>query len=190
MSENAQRVLSPQLWVNNYADMLFRYVYLRLADKEVAEDLVQETFLNAWKSRSTYNGNASEKNWLFAICRNKIVDHLRKNSGERAGMRSAGEALTERYYFDDQDHWTPDAGPADWSINELPVSKEFFQVLDRCRSKLKKPQLAAFTLRYIDELDTDDICALMKISVANYWVLIHRAKLQLRECLQVNWINQ
>ena len=88
MIETMQRVLSPELWVNNYADVLYRYAYIRLADSALAEDLVQETFLSAWKSRSTYNGLASEKNWLFTICKNKLMDHFRKLKSDGIDRKS------------------------------------------------------------------------------------------------------
>jgi RNA polymerase sigma-70 factor (TIGR02943 family) len=180
-------VLDPDQWVTKYADMLFRYAYLRLADTTMAEDIVQETFLNAWRSRETYDQSSSEKNWLFTICKNKIIDHFRKPGSNR--MSQIYE-FSDSYYFDEHDHWTNEASPVLWNISSLPCdNQDFLTVLSRCRSKLNKTQHTVFTLRYIDEIDAHEICRMMGITVQNYWVLIHRAKVQLRECLQRNWID-
>ena len=252
MKDTRSHTLVPDQWVTNYADLLYRYVYFRLADTLMSEDLVQETFLSAWKSRDTYNQSSSEKNWLFTICKNKLVDHYRRlkspsfipavvnagnedysgmngyptNSDQSAISKYPGETskldqsvdnnhdhsivvddnhdhsivknslprsityVAKRYYFDEEDHWTTRAGPVSWQISELPIHKQdFFNVLSRCRSKLNKQQQTAFSLRYLDEIEAKEICRLMGITVQNYWILIHRAKLQLRECLQRNWID-
>ena len=183
MIEMIQPVLLPDQWVANYADLLYGYIYLRVNNKALAEDLVQDTFLSAWKSRSTYNSSSSEKNWLFAICKNKLIDYFRKS-------KSAVINHQHSRYFDDKDHWTSEAAPAAWDVSHLPDSDEFYKVLGRCRARLTKSQSAVFSMKYIDDMDAKQICSLMNISVQNYWVLIHRAKLQLRECLQVNWIEQ
>lgn len=187
MSESIRRVLDPDQWVSKYADILFRYAYLRLSDTSVAEDIVQETFLNAWRSRETYDQSSSEKNWLFTICKNKIIDHYRKPGSK--SIRPI-DAYSDSYYFDENDHWTNEAKPVLWKISSLPCDNEdFIRVLNKCRSKLNQTQQIVFTMRYIDERDSHEICHLMEITVQNYWVLIHRAKIQLRECLQRNWIN-
>jgi len=187
MSESIRRVLDPDQWVTKYADILFRYVYLRVTDAAIAEDIVQETFLSGWRSRETYDQSSSEKNWLFTICKNKIIDHFRKSNSNR--IIQIGE-YSDNFYFDENDHWTNEAKPALWKISILPCDNEdFVKVLNRCRSKLNKTQLAVFTMRYMDEMDAHEICRSMDITVKNYWVLIHRAKIQLRECLQRNWID-
>jgi RNA polymerase sigma-70 factor (TIGR02943 family) len=187
MSESIRPALDPDQWITNYADLLFRYVYLRLGDGSTSEDIVQETFLSAWRSRETYNQSSSEKNWLFTICKNKLIDHYRKL---RPGMLKQAGDNAVGYYFDMNDHWTDEAEPTAWNVSGLPHnSEDFFKVLNHCRSKLNKAQHAVFTMRYMDDLETKEICRLMGITIQNYWILIHRAKLQLRECLQRNWID-
>ncbi len=70
--------LEPNSWVDNYADYLYRYAQSRVNDSAVAEDLVQETFLSAWKARERFEGRSSEKTWLSSILKNKIIDYYRK----------------------------------------------------------------------------------------------------------------
>ena len=105
--------LQPSHWVNKYAGVLFSYTSVRISDSAAAEDIVQETFLSACKVRDTYQGQASEKNWLYAICKNKIIDHYRRQSSGIAKM-VVGE---ENKYFDEAEHWAPETQPKEWGIN-------------------------------------------------------------------------
>lgn len=179
--------LDASKWIDLYADQLFAYAFSRVQDREVAEDLVQESFLSAWKSRDTYKGEASEKNWLYQICKNKIIDYYR--SKKRSAI--VEQDNSEKKYFDDSEHWATTTGPRDWQLNyQLPIEqKEFYSILESCKKKLKELQQEVFVLKYMEELDASRICQILGISNANYWVLIHRAKLQLRACLEKNWIN-
>lgn len=185
MENNNQ--LNPDKWVDLYADQLYVYTYTRVQDRGIAEDLVQESFLSAWKAKDSFRGEASEKNWLYQICKNKIIDHYRSKQKNIADLQDP----TENDYFDQVDHWTEQTKPSIWNLDyEQPiVQKEFYQALDHCKRKLKELQQQVFVLKYQEELDTNKICEVLDISQANYWVLIHRAKLQLRSCLEKNWIN-
>lgn len=177
----------PGKWVEHYADALYSYTLARVNDVQAAEDIIQNTFLSAWKARATYRGQASEKNWLYAICKNKIIDHFRqKATGFK--LLPAGE---EELYFDEGGHWREEAAPKDWgaSINQPVESKEFYSTLDKCKQKLKDIQQAVFVMKYMEDVDSDEICKLLNITMSNYWVLIHRAKLHLRKCLEKNWIG-
>ena len=175
--------LSPAKWVDLYADVLYRWFLLRTNQKQVSEDLVQEVFLSAWKARESYNGSSSERNWLFAICKNKLIDHYRKRRSSRA-------AVSGSHFFDDAEHWTGVAAPSDWNMDQLPTDRnEFYKALNACLQTLHVSQHAAFTLRYMEGMESRDICKNLSLTMQHYWVLIHRAKLQLRECLQRNWLN-
>ncbi|MBL0358029.1 MAG: sigma-70 family RNA polymerase sigma factor [Chitinophagaceae bacterium] len=179
--------LNPDKWVEKYADILYAYTIVRVNDVQQAEDIVQNVFLSAWKARDTYKGQASEKNWLYAILKNKIVDHFRKQSASRITLATGEEEL----YFDESEHWTDEAAPKDWGSNTVqPVeSKEFYSILEQCRQKLKDIQQKVFVMKYMEDADSEEICKLLNITASNYWVLIHRAKLHLRKCLEKNWIG-
>jgi RNA polymerase sigma-70 factor (ECF subfamily) len=180
--------LNPELWVNKYADQLYSYTVMRIGDTGLAEDIVQETFLSAWKNRDSFKGEASEKNWLYAICKNKIIDHFRKTSHQIA---RPADFDTSDAFFNEEEHWTVEAGPADWGINyHQPIEKkEFYSILEMCRAKLQQLQQSVFVLKFMEGHDSDVICKVLNITTSNYWVLMHRAKLQLRSCLTKNWIN-
>jgi len=186
MEENLL-AFKPDKWVGNYADALYAYTITRVKDVQQAEDIVQNTFLSAWKARDTYKGQASEKNWLYAICKNKIIDHFRKHAADMVNLSSKEEDM----YFDQGNHWTGDAAPKAWSVHfQQPVeSKEFYAILDQCKQKLKDIQQAVFVMKYMEDTDSEEICKVLGITTSNYWVLIHRAKLHLRKCLEKNWIG-
>ena len=177
---------NPDKWVEKYADALYAYTMVRVNDVQQAEDIVQNTFLSAWKARETYKGQASEKNWLYAILKNKIVDHFRKQSSSRITLATGEEEI----YFEDG-HWTGETAPKEWDVPlEQPVeTKEFYYILDKCKQKLKDIQQSVFVMKYMEDIDSEEICKVLNITTSNYWVLIHRAKLHLRKCLEKNWIG-
>ena len=182
--------LNASQWVHAYSDMLYRYALPRVNDADIAKDLVQDTFLAAWRNHDHFKGEVSEKNWLFTILKNKIIDHFRKAS-TRLTDNLPGVA-SEEAYFDDAEHWTQSASPKDWKTDGFTAleQKEFYEVLRRCRNKLKDIQNTVFTMKYLEDMDSEEICKALGITSSNYWVLIHRAKLQLRACLEKNWFIQ
>ncbi len=167
--------------------MLYRYALPRVSDEALAKDLVQETFLAAWRNVESYKGEASEKNWLFTILKNKIIDHYRKASTR---LTDQLDPLTSgRDGFEEDGHFMQSAKPNDWGIdyNSSIESKEFYGILEKCKGKLKEIQNAVFTMKYMDGFESEEICKELGITASNYWVLLHRAKVQLRNCLEKNW---
>jgi RNA polymerase sigma-70 factor (ECF subfamily) len=181
--------LQPDLWISNYADLLYAYTMARVNDSGLAEDIVQETFLSAWKAKESFKGEASEKSWLYAICKNKIVDYYRKKA--RDIVQPVADSSDSDNYFDEVEHWTGDTAPGSWGIDYQQTinDKEFYSVLEGCKKKLQQLQQSVFVMKYMEDLDSAEICKALGITASNYWVLIHRAKLQLRACLEKNWIN-
>ncbi len=168
--------------------MLFTYAVSRISNSETAKDLVQDTFLSAIKNSDSFRGEISEKNWLFAILKNKIIDHYRSKS--RKLVLELNTHLEEaEIFFDEEENWKPSARPqlltADYSKNI--ETKEFYEVMEKCKQKLAELQNMVFSMKYLDEKNSDEICKELNISSSNYWVLMHRAKLHLRQCLEKNW---
>ncbi|MEO8171768.1 MAG: sigma-70 family RNA polymerase sigma factor, partial [Sediminibacterium sp.] len=163
-------LLNPDQWINRYADALYSYALHRVNDTGLAEDLVQDTFVSAWKARDTFKGEASEKSWLFTICKNKIIDHYRKKAKDI--VRPLVETSPVDGFFDEVEHWTQDDKPTDWGIHfdQSLEGKEFYKVLNDCKKKLQKLQQAVFSMKYIDDLDSAEICKELGITTSNYWV--------------------
>jgi RNA polymerase sigma-70 factor (ECF subfamily) len=173
--------------VKNYADQLFRFASLRINDKEVAKDLVQETFLSALRNEEAFKGEISEKNWLFTILKNKIIDHYRKKSSSLISQLEASNNESE--YFDEENHWIKSRVPKEWQIdyNSTLDSNEFLEILQQCMKRLSELLKMVFAMKYLDERESDEICKELKITTSNYWVILHRSKLQLRDCIEKKW---
>lgn len=189
--EETKNILQPTAWVEQYADLLFKFAVSRINNTETAKDLVQDTFLSALKTLHTFRGEMSEKNWLFIILKNKIIDYYRSKATQ--SITELNKYLEEaESFFDEDENWKESAKPKQWGIDysQNIETKEFYEILEKCKNKLAELQNAVFTLKYLDDKNSDEICKELNISSSNYWVLIHRAKLQIRQCLEKNWFKK
>ena len=172
-------------WVRDYSDVLFSHAVFRGFDHDSARDLVQDTFYSAWKGMDGFKGEASVKNWLFVILKNKITDRYRKTSSHAHVSVSEHEAE-----FDETGHWATASYPKELTIDpaEAQDRVEFHNILEGCSTKLNSIQKTVFFMKYMDELESDEICMQLSITSNNYWTILHRAKVQLRACLEKNWL--
>jgi RNA polymerase sigma-70 factor (ECF subfamily) len=180
---------NPPDWVDRYGDYLFRFAMLRLRDRSASEDLVQETFLAALKDRGSFAGNSSEATWLVGILKHKISDHFRRQSREESLPVGDPPDMPEDNPFNAVGHWS--TGPKDWGGNpaDLFRQKEFLDQFAKCLSSLSPNHANAFTLREIDGENTEEICKVLNVTETNLWVILHRARMQLRRCLEINWFR-
>jgi RNA polymerase sigma-70 factor (ECF subfamily) len=175
---------------NVHSDFLYNYAITRVNDESLAEDLVQETFVSALKNYQSFKGNSKPSTWLIAILKNKIIDFYRKKVREYH-KESLDDLQSTDDFFDEKGHWKKDNLPGPWKSNSMDELDriEFYEVLQRCLRRLKDIQRIAFVMKHLDDADTEEICKELGITASNYWVIIHRAKLQLRNCLEKNWIH-
>jgi RNA polymerase sigma-70 factor (ECF subfamily) len=176
-------------WVDEHGDYLFRFALSRLRQREAAEDLVQETFLAALQARKRFAGASSVLTWLVGILKRKIVDHLRRKGREQPASDLAATSQCMESLFDERGNWKKKPGkwPADPSATLEKA--EFHMILSRCLGKLPERLADAFTLREVEELDSQEVCKVLDISANNLWVMLHRARVWLRRCLEVNWFG-
>lgn len=187
--DNVTNVADPKNWLSLYGDLMYQYCLPRVNDRVVAEDLVQETFLSALKGLAGFKGEASEKNWLFAILKNKIVDHYRKKAKQQYITTGSEDQVSGDDWFNEDGRWSEKRKPNDWVASENPAEqKELGRIIKECRDSLRSLQQDVFTLKYMEDLDSHEICKVLNITASNYWVLIHRARLQMRECVEKNWL--
>jgi RNA polymerase sigma-70 factor (ECF subfamily) len=188
---NNIHTLDPTQWVKHYSDVLLRFAYQRVGNREQAKDLVQETFLAALRNKDSFHGDISEKNWLYLILKNKIIDAWRGRKHEflEEVNRQAEETAD---FFDEAGHWKEKHYPQDWRVMpaENLESSEFHRILEKCLTRLKQGIQVVFRMKYLEEIEAEDICKELDISTSNYWVMIHRSKLQLRVCLEKNWFDK
>lgn len=180
---------SPQLnadkWVDDYGDSLFHFALARVKDKSVAEDLVQETFLAAVKAQDRFQGRSSEKTWLFGILKHKVIDHYRKNKSTVHAQDLVGDPDNIDALFNAKGGWQ--IRPAHWRTDpgKAQETKEFLDHFYRCLSDLPQRSADAFVYREIDGLSTEEICRQLGITANNCWVMLYRARMLLRKCLEL-----
>jgi RNA polymerase sigma-70 factor, ECF subfamily len=182
--------VDPSEWVGQYGDYLFRYAMLRLRDRSTAEDLVQETFLAALKDRGSFSGNSSESTWLTGILKHKIADHFRRQAREAPLVDSDLREHPDPSTFDGSGHWI--FGPTEWGGNpaDLYREKKFLDQFTKCLADLSPNHANAFTLREIEGAGTGEICKVLNVTETNLWVILHRARMQLRRCLEIHWFKK
>ncbi|MGQ7856956.1 sigma-70 family RNA polymerase sigma factor [Pedobacter sp. WC2501] len=178
----------PISWVEKYADYLYGFAMSRLRDEDVAKDLVQDTFLAGLQRLDGFEGNSKEKTWLTAILKNKIADFYRKRSANSFNVTVSGDELQS--FFDAKSgHWTEKDYPRAFGLetdNPL-MMKEIGSILNECLAKLPGLWFSVFSMKHMDDLASELICTELKLTAANFWVIMHRTKLNLRACLQKNW---
>jgi RNA polymerase sigma-70 factor (ECF subfamily) len=183
-------LIDPERWVEEHGDCLYGFALARVRKPEVAEDLVQETLIAAFKARDRFQGRSKERSWLVGILKNKIVDHYRKLGRE--------QNFTDLAFFSDEqggkfqdDFWIHELGPQEWrKSDEVEHREDFWKTLRDCMGKLPPKVAAVFMLRELDGLGTEEICATLLLSQSNLWVMLHRARMALRQCLESNWFEK
>lgn len=183
--------VDPDRWVDEHGDCLYRFALLRVRKEEIAEDLVQETLLVAVRSQEKFGGRSSERSWLVGILKNKICDHFRKLGRETSftDLEFFSDEHSDR--FDGENYWIHERGPSDWKPEgeEAMRRAEFWQALESGIARLPERVAAVFTMREIDDIPSREICAMLSISEANLWVMLHRARMALREHLEVTYFD-
>ncbi|WP_445366634.1 sigma-70 family RNA polymerase sigma factor [Methylomonas sp. BW4-1] len=174
--------------------VLFRYALLQLKDKELADDAVQETLLAAWQSSANFEGKAGLRTWLIGILKHKIADHWRRSAREVATsdfdqIDNGEDEADEDAFFMSNGHWN--GGPTTWNDPEAALKQqEFWTIYETCQNNLPPRMAKVFMLRELVGLEAEEVCRETGLSDANYWVTMHRARLRLRECLEIRWFNQ
>jgi RNA polymerase sigma-70 factor (ECF subfamily) len=165
---------------------LLRYARSQLRNDAWAEDAVSDTLLAALEKPQSFGGQSQLKTWLVGILKHKVIDQLRRHCREATVLTSDDDADLDETLFDSQDHWRE--APPDWGNPEGHLGqRQFFEVLEACMDQLPSTQGRVFMMREWLELETDEICKELSITATNLWVLLHRARLRLRECLQDHW---
>lgn len=183
-------------WVEMYSDKMYSWTFYKTNSKEIAEDLVQDTFLASFQSISKFEGKSDPKTWLFAILNNKIAEHFRKIYrnpilSENQANPNEGESFFDTL-FDSNGEWQKEERPKEWQNTEAHLLDDvaFVKVLQACMDKLPANWNAVIQLKYLEEKKGDLICQELGIAPTNFWQILHRSKLQLRKCLENHWFKK
>ncbi len=179
-----------ETWVANYGDMLFRYVRLRVRDDATAEELVQETFLAALQGLKNFSGQSSFGTWLAGILKHKLIDHLRRQVREKSAEMDDDSVVGGM--FNSFAHWTSMAKPHAWrsSPEELAQQADALRALQLCMEALPGHYREVFVMRVMDGVETDEICKVLELNPNNLYMMLHRARLRLRACLESKGIGR
>ena len=178
--------------IEQYRSYLLRYASLQLRDAGAAEDAVQNTLVAALEGLGRFSGKSSVKTWLTGILKHKIIDHMRRQAREQpliSGDADSNEAEAADALFLDNGHWRQP--PSNWGDPDKALeNKAFMAVFEQCAKNMPVKTARAFMMREVMELSTEDICKELEVSTTNCWVILHRARLSLRECLEVKWFGK
>jgi len=174
-------------WVETYATELFNWAYFKVSDSDQAKDLVQDTFMAAAEKIESFKAESLPKTWLFSILNHKIIDYYRKKVNQPLSI----ENNSFSNFFDTDGDWRSDKKPDKW-INEdehLLDDNGFQEVLKKCLDALPEKWSTCVRLKYLMDKNGGEICHELEIAPTNLWQIIHRAKLQLRDCVEINWFK-
>ncbi len=174
--------------IHSHRNYLLRVAVLQLRDADLAEDIVQDTLIAALQGEAGFSGRSSLKTWLTGILKHKIVDAIRKKGREPAMSTLAEESRIEDFdpLFDDTGHW--ESPMSDWGSPEVQLERQqFFDIVEFCLDKLPPNTARVFMMREVMELDGAEICKELSITSTNLWVILYRARVALRLCLEQHW---
>ena len=183
-----KHILVPEKWVALHADYLFNYTISRINNRDFAKDLVQDTFFAGLKAKDNFLGKASERTWLISILKRKIIDHYRKINSAK------GKAEVKINFYSDgerEGEWIEERVPSSWTneIEKNIENEELNTALENCIDNLPDRYSMVFRMKTIEQFDTEEICKELEITSSNLWVIIHRARTQLRKCMEDNWFK-
>lgn len=181
--------LDPHTWLAEHGDYLFHMAQRKLRSDAQAEDAVQDTLLAALSARDRYVGDATPRTWLTGILKHKIIDQIRRQVREVEIPHNEDGGEDWEALFQADGHWTSPL--LEWKNPQQEAELAQLRViLLECTDHLKPMMARVFSLREVIGLDTEEICKELNISSTNCWVLLHRARLFLRECLELNGFSR
>lgn len=184
-------IAAPETWVDRYGNYLYGYAMSRLRNPDLAADCVQDTFMAGIKAFDRFDGSRDIKFWLRGIMRNKIVDQIRKSIKEqKVAIETEDEAVLESFWYKYTGIATTNPSPWQFNPRKAYDNTEFWEVFETCIDQVKEPARTAFTLRVLEDQNTEEVCKLMDISANYLWVLLHRARSQLKVVLEAKWTGK
>ncbi|WP_027127067.1 sigma-70 family RNA polymerase sigma factor [Gelidibacter mesophilus] len=179
--------LNPKKWIERYSDYLFNYTITRVNDREIAKDILQDTFFAGLKSMKNFKGEATERTWLISILKRKIIDYYRKINSKK------GQAEVRMTYNTDENEgdWLEERVEDEGYLNaeEILENSELGDAIYNCLDKLPEKQATVFKMKTILNYETETICNELNITASNLWVIIHRARIAMAECMEKNWFK-
>lgn len=184
---NSSNTMTLSELVEQHTQELYSWALHKVSDSELAKDLVQDTFLAATEKIESFKGESSHKTWLFSILNHKIIDVYRKKVKQPIAIEN--DVFSK--FFDTGGDWKKEERPQDWDEEEghLLDNSEFQAVLKKCLDALPEKWSFAVKSKYLLNKKGEEICQELEITSTNFWQIVHKAKLQLRDCVDTSWFN-
>jgi len=159
-------------WVDDYADILFNYANVRLNDQDLAKDLVQDTFVSALKGIDRFQGKST------------IIDHWRKQESRKTKPMSffTSEGMMRGGFLEG---FQPQGRLSE--IDTEIENTELREAIAGCINLLPAKWKGIVLDKMVEGKESEEVCKEHDITPSNLWVIMHRAKLQLRDCLEKKW---
>jgi len=184
--EQHEQQINANEWVDQYADVLFNYANVRLNDADLSKDLVQDTFISALKALDNFQQKSSVKTWLFSILKRKIIDHWRRQESRKTNPMSYFNASGAKKGGFLEGH-SPQGKLAE--VEQEIENDELRDALAKCIGTLPVKWKGIVIDKLVEEKESEEVCNDHDITASNLWVIIHRAKVQLRDCLEKKWFE-
>ncbi|WP_303818716.1 sigma-70 family RNA polymerase sigma factor [Actinobacillus minor] len=180
-----------EMQIEEIRQQMLKFAILQLNDFDLAEEVVQEAFVSAYKNAQSFRGKAALKTWIFAILKYKIIDAINQKK-RLISVSEFVENNEQSIFFDHTGYWILDTyDPKEWEdVSHLTYKEEFWTIFDLCLNHLPAQQARIFMMREHLELSTTQICQECEISISNLHVILHRARLQLQSCLSKHWFGE
>ncbi|WP_326982828.1 sigma-70 family RNA polymerase sigma factor [Chryseobacterium sp. MYb264] len=171
-------------WINQYSEGLLRRAVYLLSDKTEAEDVVQEVFIAAFSSYDSFEGKSAPLTWLMTILNRKVADFYRKKYKSEPNINLD-------HFFDENGSWRNDDVLNNWDAShketELLDNQDFNKTLEECIEDLPSRWKIPMKMYYLEEKKAPEVSQELNISTTNLWKVLQRSRMQLRECLEINW---
>lgn len=178
-------------WVSEYSDEMYSWAYYKTSNKELAEDLVQDSFLAAHSNLQKFKKDSNPKTWLFTILNNKIIDHYRSAAHRKSKNETQlSNPELNGNFFESNETWNPKYITQWDEDGHLLDNPAFIKVLELCLNALPEKYKAVTMAKYFHHKKGKEICKELDISSSNLWQIVHRSKLQLKACLDSKWTNE
>lgn len=175
-------------WVEDFTPELYSWALHKVSNAELAADLVQDTFLTVAEKIDSFKGNSAPKTWIFSILNHKIIDHYRKKINHPVNIEN--DSFSN--FFESTGEWIENKKPMNWYDGDeghLLDNVDFQKIMEACMNALPEKWSTCIKLKYLVEKNGEEICQELDITSSNFWQIVHRAKLQLRDCIEQNWHN-
>ena len=177
--------------VDLYGDMMYRYTLARVRNPEEAAEIVQNTFLAALQSKSAFAGRSTEKSWLFGILKHKILDHFRAlKKLQTFDLLPEDDRDPYENAYDETGHLKRPPYQWEWDPESAAENNQLAKVMTQCLDGLSAKFRKVFILKEIEGIGSEEICKEFDIQPNNLWVMLHRARNQLKKCLEINWFQK